>query len=237
MNGLRWGGWRWLAGLLVGVLACAPARAMIALSATRLVFDGRQSEIALMAQNQGSQPVLLQAWLSSALDPSAPVPFALTPPLAQLAPDGRQALRLFYLGAGLPRDKESLLYLYVLAVPPTVKGGNALQIAVRQRINVFFRPPGLAGNAADSPGTLRWQLNADGRHIELSNPSAYHVALLDVRLGGGLLADSLLLAPGGRHRLEVPAGLAAGSRRLAFVALSDFGGQFPFTALLEPFQQ
>lgn len=232
MSGRCLGLCRWLAGGILVCLGTLPAQAMITLSATRLVFDGTQHEVVVQAWNQGQKPVLLQAWLSAEQGAGQPVPFALTPPLAHLQPNGRQALRLFYLGQGLPDRQESLLHLYVLAVPQATPGSSALQIAVRQRINVFFRPPGLAGHAAASPGELRWWLSLDGKRLEVLNPGAYHVAVIALALGGKPLSENLLLAPGSRRGLDLPAGVPAGSRQVDFIALSDFGGQYPYTAAL-----
>lgn len=223
----------WLASLILGLSGSPSAEGMITLSATRLVFDGALSEVVVQALNQGSKPVLLQAWLSTVQDRERPVPFALTPPLAHLQPNGRQALRLFYRGEGLPSQQESLFYLYVLAIPQATPGSNALQIAVRQRINVFYRPPGLVGDAADSPAALRWSRSADGRRLAVLNPGAYHVALIEVTLGGQPLGESALVAPGTRQELQIPAGVPTSASHISFVALSDFGGQYPYTATLQ----
>lgn len=224
--------WLRLASMMLGIAGSLPAHGMITLSATRLVFDGARPEVVVQAWNQGAKPVLLQAWLSAVQGPEVPVPFALTPPLTHLQPNGRQALRLFYLGDGLPTQRETLLYLFVLAVPPATPGSNALQIAVRQRINVFYRPPGLVGIASASPEELRWWLSVDRQRVVVLNPSAYHVALIELMLGGQKLSESLLIAPGAQHELDIPLGVPANASHISFVALSDFGGQYPYTAVL-----
>jgi P pilus assembly chaperone PapD len=221
--------------------ATGGAHASVALSGTRLIFDGRYREATLQATNRGMHDVLIQTWLSAPQDhddtPPAqrrPLPFAVTPHLQRLTPGGRQTLRIFYQGAGMPEGQESLLHLYVLQVPPRSEGKNRLNIAVRQRINLFYRPPGLQGDPAKAAETLRWSFEAShagGSLLSVTNPTAYHVALESVYLAGTRVAESLLLAPGAQHRWPIPALTAA--PRLRFNALSDYGGQRAYCAVLD----
>jgi P pilus assembly chaperone PapD len=125
-----------------------------------------------------------------------------------------------YQGQGMPLTDESLLHLYVLEIPRRAAGSNALNIAIRQRINLFYRPAGLTDDPATTPHRLRWTLASTS--LRVSNPTPYHAALQDVRLGGVVATDYLLLGPGASHEIPVPA--AGGIRSLSFKALNDYGG-------------
>ncbi|NWA01340.1 fimbrial biogenesis chaperone [Pseudomonas gingeri] len=227
--------------LMLSLAASGAVQATVSLSGTRLVFDGRFTDVSIEARNQGRQEVLLQAWLEARDDSGArsnDLPFVLTPPISRLAPDGRQALRLMYEGRGMPTDHESLLHLYVMEIPRTRPGDGQLSIAIRQRINVLFRPPGLAGDPALTPERLRWVLEPDASgvpRLKVENPTTFHAALLSLELAGEQgsqpLGDDLLVPPG-EHRevLLATRTLATRQRLLRFNALTDYGGQRVYSA-------
>ncbi len=227
--------------LLLGLCAGGPLQAAVSLSGTRLVFDGRFREVSIEARNRGAEEVLLQAWLSDVsegAEPSANLPFVLTPPLSRLAPEGRQVLRLMYEGLGMPAGRESLLHLYVLEIPRTRPGDGLLNIAIRQRINVFFRPPGLPGDPAATPQRLNWTLVRDdsGVHrLRVENPTVFHAALLNIQIeeprqgAPQRQGDDLLVPPGERRELILARSPA---QHLQFKALTDYGGQRAYRARL-----
>ncbi|AMB86877.1 pili assembly chaperone [Pseudomonas agarici] len=226
--------------LALSVASAGPVPATVSLSDTRLVFDGRFTDVSVEARNRGSQEVLLQAWLEAREGSEArstDLPFVLTPPISRLAPDGRQALRLMYEGRGMPTDHESLLHLYVMEIPRLLPGDSQLSIAIRQRINVLFRPPGLVGDPALTPARLRWVVDADaegGPRLRVENPTAFHAALLRLELadeqGSRPLGDDLLVLPGEQREVVLVSGLASGGYWLRFNALTDYGGQRTYTA-------
>jgi P pilus assembly chaperone PapD len=225
--------------------------AAVSLAGTRLIFDGRFQEVSIEARNRSANEVLLQAWLSDPQDTQGNpqtsgegLPFVLAPHLSRLDGPGKQSLRVLYQGVGMTQERESLLHLYVLEIPRRVAGQNALSIAIRQRINLFYRPPGLGGDPAQTAELLRWTLSgvAAGRPmLRVSNPSLFHATLQTLRIDGVELNQDLLLAPGMSHEITLPSSLAA-ALRLSFSALTDYGGQrfycaqvdavAPFTARL-----
>ncbi|MGV8916267.1 MAG: molecular chaperone [Pseudomonas sp.] len=224
---------RWLIGVIL--VSASPAQAAVSLSGTRLVFDGAYRETSIEAFNRSPHDVLLQTWLSDASDseagPRNDLPFAVSPHLVQLPGNGRQALRVLYEGVGMPLGRESLLHLYVMEIPRRGAGENPLSIAIRQRINVFYRPPGLPGDPADTVQSLRWQLTREpsgGASLQVSNPTAYHASLQNLQLGAQQVSDYLLLPPAETRRMPLP--LATDSQRLTFKALTDYGGQRHYLA-------
>ena len=232
--------------LLLTLLISVPglkAFGAVSLAGTRLIFDGRLPEASIAVTNRSNHQVLIQAWLSDARDDagdpgeaSSELPFVLTPHLAQLDGQGKQLLRLLYQGSGIAQDRESLLHLYVLEIPRRAEGQNQLSIAIRQRINVFYRPPGLPGDPAETASLLRWTWPANGP-LHVSNPTAFHAALQNVTVGNVELSDYLLLAPGANHEFARPA-LNPGAQRLSFSALTDYGAARAWCAQInerEPF--
>jgi len=239
MNGMKRLGWL---SISLALLFSASAQAAVSLAGTRLIFDGAFREVSIEVINRSNREVLLQAWLSDAADVGSGepdnLPFVVTPPLSQLSANGKQALRILYEGVGMPQGKESLLHLYVMEIPQRMGGENQLNIAIRQRINVFYRPPGLSADPADSAQALLWQLSRDARGesmLQVSNRALYHVSLQGLRLDGTAgkhdVSDYLLLAPGATRTLSVPDGIDW--QRLSFKALTDYGGQRDYRAEID----
>ncbi|MFP3758160.1 fimbria/pilus periplasmic chaperone, partial [Cupriavidus sp. SIMBA_020] len=72
-------------------------------------------------------------------------------------------------------------------IPQKAKGDNSLQIAVRQRIKLFYRPADLSGEPSDAPGQLKWRWSeGSGKPaLEVVNDSPYFVSLGHVNLKAG----------------------------------------------------
>jgi chaperone protein EcpD len=222
------------------------AAAAVVVDGTRVVYQAAKREVTINIHNPGETPSLVQAWLDAG-DPHAKpgeskVPFVLTPPLFRLDPTKVQSLRLVYTHDPLPEDRESLFWLNVLDIPPRVAANsdlpNQLELAFKHRMKVFFRPMGLAGSAADAPGRLTWKLlSRDGKlvGIEASNPTAYHVSLIQVAatLGGHPVnAKADMVDPFASRRFDLPEPVAtpSGTVSIDYWFVNDYGGDVKATA-------
>lgn len=229
----------YLSGVLLTVIS-GMAHGAVSLSGTRLIFDGRYNEATIEVSNRSDAETLIQAWLDAPREDdqsgdtrAADLPFALTPHLVRLPAKGKQTLRLLYEGVGMPRDRESMLHLYVLEIPRRSTAAQQLSIAIRQRINVFYRPAGLTGDPADAAQTLIWQrVPSPGARLSVRNPTPYHVSLQDLRINGIEVADQRLLAPLSDASLTLPVLGTKGSEPeiLSFKAMTDYGGQRDYCA-------
>jgi len=224
------------------VFSCSDAHAVVSLAGTRLVFDGRFREATIEVSNPGNAQVLIQTWLADAHSPkraSVQLPFVVTPHLAQLPAQGKQMLRVLYEGVGMPTDRESLLHLYVLEVPRRSDASQQLSIAVRQRINVFYRPKALPGDPADAAENLSWRWTSlDHTTLGVRNPTPFHVVLQRIAIDDFEVREDLILAPFSERSLPVIAssGAPAKAVKLSFKALTDYGGQRDFCALAQESQ-
>lgn len=232
----------YLSGVLLTVIS-GMAQGAVSLSGTRLIFDGRYNEATIEVSNRSDAETLIQAWLDAPREDDQPVdgraadlPFALTPHLVRLPANGKQTLRLLYEGIGLPPDRESMLHLYVLEIPRRSPAVQQLSIAIRQRINVFYRPAALTGDPADAAQTLIWQrAQSPGARLFVRNPTPYHVSLQDLRINGVEVADHRLLAPFSDASLTLPVlgTKGPGPEILSFNAMTDYGGQRDYCAPLQ----
>ena len=228
------------------VTAARHAAAGVVVDGTRVVYPAAKREVTINIRNPSETPSLVQAWLDAG-DPHAKpgeskVPFVLTPPLFRLDPTKVQSLRVVYTHDPLPENRESLFWLNVLDIPPRAAANsdapNQLDLAFKHRMKVFFRPGGLAGSAADAPARLTWKLlSKDGKlvGIEASNPTAYHVSLVQVSVTAGgnpvnVKAD--MVDPFASRSFDLPDPVAApnGTVALEYSFVNDYGGNVKATA-------
>jgi chaperone protein EcpD len=230
----------------ISFTAVLDAAAGIIVDGTRVVYPASKREVTIQIRNPGERPSLVQAWLDAG-DPNAKpgeskVPFVMTPPLFRLDPTKGQSLRLVYTHDPLPADRESLFWLNVLDIPPRAPTNpdlpNQLDLAFKHRMKVFFRPAGLTGAAAEAPAHLKWKLLLnDGKAvaIEASNPTAYHVSLIQVTVtvgGHPVIAKADMVDPFASRRFDLPDPLTApgGAVPLEYWFVNDYGGNVNGTA-------
>lgn len=220
---------------LLGLFAVNQAMAGISLSSTRLIFDGKHKEAGITVRNTGAD-VLIQSWIDS--DAADTVPFAVTPPLVRVSDREQQILRVIYEGTGMPGDRESVVWLNVQEIPQSAKTANTLQLAVRQRIKVFFRPAGLRNNAYQAPTELTWRLTerAGKSLLMVNNPGLYHVSIADITVQSGATSehpfDSMMIAPGEQKEFALKQLHAVSSPRLLFSSINDYGARDRYVAQL-----
>ena len=187
--------------------------------------------------NRGDRPAVVQSWIDDdqpSVDPhQIQVPFVLTPALSRLDPNQGQALRLHYVpdpANPLPDDRESVFYLNVLEIPPKPENAdtrNLLQLAVRNRIKLFYRPANL-GKPEDAVNSATWALRQDAGNsiIEVHNPSPYYLSINKVVLPGGAETKPAMVAP--HSTLALPLNKTAASvepsAQLTLEWINDSGG-------------
>jgi len=222
---------------LLGLFAVNQAMAGISLSSTRLIFDGKHKEASITVRNSGAD-VLVQSWVDTDSDEAGSAPFAVTPPLVRVSGDQQQILRVIYEGTGMPSDRESVVWLNVQEIPKSAKTANTLQLAVRQRIKVFFRPAGLPNNAYQAPTELRWrQIERAGKSmLVVNNPGLYHVSIADITMQAGASREkpfeSMMIAPGEQKEYALKQTHVASSARLSFSSINDYGARDRYVAQL-----
>ncbi len=223
----------------------AAAQAGVVINATRIIYNEKSGEATAQLRNQGPSPVLVQSWLDNGDAKSKPdtvkVPFTLTPPVARIDPGKGQALRIVRTGGGLPSNRESLLWLNVLEIPPKASqkiaaGDNLMQFSFRTRIKMFYRPDNLPMTPAQAFEKLDLSLRkgASGYEIVAKNPSPYYLTFRQLELRSAKDAPVLgtlgktqerMVAPFGELVLKVQGMKSAPAGVKAFYSLiDDFGG-------------
>lgn len=227
-------------GITLAVFA-APVDASVVVAGTRIIFPSQEREVTVRVTNEGEAPALVQAWLDKGDVNVSPdkidVPFTLTPAIFRLDPQKGQAMRLIYSKQPLGQDRETLFWLNVLEIPPKpqaeASSPNMLQLAVRTRIKVFFRPNSLEGKSIEAPAKVVWELVSagDGKKYQLKarNPTPFYVNLGSVILKAGdkqFDAGAGYIAPGESAEFPVE-GMTVrpiAAAEVEYNAINDSGG-------------
>ncbi|WP_459585808.1 fimbrial biogenesis chaperone, partial [Enterobacter asburiae] len=87
----------------------------------------------------------------------------------------KNSLRINYLGTPLPTDRESVFWLNIKNIAPSKKANsNKLQINVKSKFKLFFRPAGLKGNAELAYKKLKFTCR--NNTLSAHNPSPWFVS-------------------------------------------------------------
>lgn len=210
--------------------------ASVVIGGTRIIYEAKEKEVTVKLSNEGSMPALTQSWVDTgdvnAAAGTIQVPFIVNPPVARIDPGKSQTLRLMHTGEAMPQDKESVFWFNVLEVPPKAQGdANALQMAFRSRVKLFYRPAGLKGNAGEAAQKISWRVVKSGNRnaLEATNPTPYHVTFTAVKVVNGAKTAKLeagdMIGPGEKKVLPLVGDFSQGENtQVIYRFLNDFGG-------------
>lgn len=216
---------QWLKSLCVLMCLLAilsTAQASVIVGGTRVIYDGTKREASLAIKNpEKTPPSLIQSWVeNSTTSNSSKVPFIITPPLFRLDAAQENILRIVHTGESLPEDRESVFWLNIKSIPSSTQTDqNQLQIAVKTRIKLFYRPIGLEGNAGDAYKALIFHRHKN--QLLANNPTQYHVSFQRLSVGDEEIEEAGMIAPMGTLQWELPANA---DDKVSWQAINDFGG-------------
>jgi len=215
--------------LAAGLMLAAASQSVFAaggvvVGSTRVVYDAKNKEASLTVSNKTEkQYFLIQSWVDDS-NGNKNVPFSLTPPLFRLNAGKENMLRIIKTPGDVPADRESVYWVNVKAIPPAPDAGesqNVLQLAIKTRIKLFYRPTSLTTKVEDAPAQLQWFHS--GNKLLVKNPSEYAVTLDKVTVNGNDVKDVNMVLPKGEATYEFPAA-AGNAQELQFMAITDYGG-------------
>lgn len=192
----------------------------IVLGGTRVVYPMDAKQATLSVRNSSQQKsYLVQSWAENAQGNKS-TDFIITPPLYVSNPGDQNMLRVMFNGSTLPNDRETLYYFNAKAIPSVdkskIEGKNTLMLAAVTRIKMFVRPTGLEVPVEKAPSMLAFKRS--GNQVQISNPSPYHITMVQVAIDGRKVADTMV-APFSTESLS-----ASGSpRTLTYSTINDYG--------------
>lgn len=230
--------------ILLMLAAHVPAtQAALTLGATRVVFDSDKRSTSLIVANPSNRPFAVQTWVNTADDDdTTAVPFMPSPPLFRLNPGKEQQVQINGLPNTLPTDRESLFYFNVQEIPQaTANDGNVLNIALRTRIKLFYRPNQLKDSPVARLKDLQWSIKHIGGQAQLvvNNPTPFHVSFIRLEVTGGdqnhAVNNAAMVGPLSTQTYALK-GIKPGPHlNVVFSAINDYGGYTaPLTQPIQP---
>lgn len=208
-----------IAGLTF-TLGISVASAGVVIGGTRVIYDGNKKESSISVNNPDPNPYLIQSWVEPKDGGNETVPFIVTPPLYRLD-KGQQNVERIVVTGPLPQDKESLYWLNIKTIPSAPRKDNTLQIAVKTRIKLIYRPTSLKGTVPEElADKLTWQRT--DRQIQVTNPTPVVMNFNEISVGGKKLNEVTYVLPGATARFSLPTGVTSGA--VTFKIINDYGG-------------
>lgn len=207
------------------VLSTCTAYAGTQIGATRVIYTEGKKEASVNITNKDASPYLIKSWIeNSNLSGSH---FIVTPPLFRMDGNQKNVIRIFKTNNQLPTDRESLFFLNITSIPAssTEEDRNTLQIAVRTKMKLIYRPKALM---YDIPETFSqkiiWTVN--GNSITGKNASPYYLNLAQITLNGKVIpmAEKNYLPPMSSTTYELPQGTSK-IGVLEWSVINDHGGK------------
>lgn len=227
-------------------------QASVVIMGTRVIYPAEQTSINVQLNNADSSPSLIQSWIdngnASASPDSMAVPFVITPPIFRIEPTSGQTLRIMYTGEPLPQDRESLFYLNVLDIPAKPKveenteinnSNNYLQIAVRSRIKLFFRPNNLKIAPSDAYEQVAWHLEETTTNsvLKADNPTPYFITYNQISINQEgahpiKIQQTGMIAPFSSESFPLSKKITS-SEKVNWIIVNDYGGYQKGESLLK----
>ena len=148
-------------------LTLTSVSAGVIIGGTRIIFDGTKKEASIGITNPDNVPYLIQSWIDVQDEQSGKAPFIITPPLYRLD-GGQKNLERIVMTGSLPQGQESLFWLNIKAIPSASKQMNSLQIAVKTRIKLIYRPETLRASTLRRTLSISMKLRWVIRNLTMS---------------------------------------------------------------------
>lgn len=207
--------------LLATSLAHAAKSGGVTVGGTRLIYDGGKKEASLSITNSDTNPYLIQSWTEADNNGTEKVPFIVTPPLFRLEGNQQNVLRIVRTGNSIPEDRESLYWLNIKSIPTGSKQSeiNTLQIAVKTRIKLIYRPESLIGKPEEMASKLIW--SHSGNKLSVDNPTPFVMNFNRVKIGNTTIKDATYVLPMSKATFTTPVNA---SGKVSWKLISDYGG-------------
>ncbi|WP_414165453.1 fimbrial chaperone [Superficieibacter sp. BNK-5] len=198
------------------------ATAGIVVGGTRVIYASDKPDVTISIYNKDLKlPYLIQTWVDpfNKDDKSKP-PFTVIPPVSRIEPNQEKILRVVKTAGELPKDRESVFWLNVKNIPPASDrtNTNTLEVAIKTRIKLFWRPATLNATPESVASTVKWHI--DGKNLIVENPSPIHINVMDIIVDGKDVPLNII-RPFEKVTLPLPAGVVGHAIIWRFV--NDYG--------------
>lgn len=208
-----------LAGTLINV-----SFAQLSFDRSRVIFDaGKKSSQSVVVTNSNAEaPYLANAWIENDRGEKIVSPLVALPILQRINPKQDKQIKISFMGsdAELPKDRETMLFMNVLGVPPKDDDGtNKISIVIQSKMKLFYRPKGLP--TYEHNGWFEEVVaKKSGNSITLENPTPYYsviYALTDNR--NRTIEKEINLKPFSSETINIQVG-----NTFTMMLIDDYGG-------------
>ncbi len=209
--------------LLICFFICSASQAGVIVGGTRLIYQEKMKEINISLDNQDTVPYLMKSWIEATAQGTPH--FLVTPPLFRLEAKQKNILRIFKTDAALPDDRESLFYLNSMAIPSgDSQDANSLQIAIRNRLKLFYRPKALLDSAPEEvTDKLIWEKT--GNQLKVTNPTPFYMNFMTLSVANKKIKDINFIAPFSTESYPLAPDTSNGD--IEWKIINDYGGIGP----------
>lgn len=165
--------------LMLAGFSVSQANAAISIDRTRVIMMGDEKSAPVNIINHSKKlPYLAQSWLENENEEKINSPLTVLPPLQRLEQDTTVQVNITPLPAAaqLPQDRESLFFYNLQEIPPKSEKSNVVQLALRIKIKVFYRPASLKKMAMEV-----WQeklvLTPVNNGVKIVNPTPFYIVI------------------------------------------------------------
>lgn len=226
------------------------ASANVIIHSTRVVYPAGAKSVPVQLVNKSREQHLIQAWIDDGRVEEKPenivTPFRVLPPVVKINGDDGQIVKIIAdeRVKQLPQDRESVFWLNVLDIPPVPAAretsGNYMQVAIRNRIKLFWRPTGLAVKPNEIPERLH--IKKQGASACIDNATPYYITVIQAMVWDGKstrvqqgkksdnLIDQTLFIPPFSCRSPEKGVFRPQAKRYQLVYIDDFGSRSPAIA-------
>ncbi|MBL0573295.1 molecular chaperone [Aeromonas hydrophila] len=195
---------------------------------TRVIYNAEKKETSISIKNAGNDGVyLIQSWIDAGEKSSAgKVPFIVTPPLFRMDPGDENILRIVYTGHDLPNDRESVFWLNVKSIPAldsTTQDDNLLQVIIKSRIKLFYRPTNLPGKSVESFKKI--EFSRLGNVLKINNPTPYFISFHSLKVAGKEIDGMHMISPKMSESYPLP--VSSDVIKVSWQTINDYGGMSP----------
>lgn len=198
----------------------------ISLGTTRIIYNLNASQALLSIQNSTpAQRYLINAWVEDETNIKTKQ-FVITPPLFVSEANNESTLRIMNTKPITLKDRESLFYVNVKAIPAADRekfaDHNVLNLAILSRIKMFVRPEQLDIAPNEAVDHLSFKQTPEG--VSAQNDSPYYITLVNISSGDNII-ESVMIAPKSQNVISQKK-LAA---EIQFQNVNDYGALSPVT--------
>ncbi|WP_445493564.1 fimbrial biogenesis chaperone [Photorhabdus sp. SF281] len=192
----------------------------VVIGGTRVIYISDKKEASISINNPEKEaPYLIQSWIQDEND-NMKTPFIVTPPIFKLAAGQENILRIVKAGSHLPEDRESLFWLNVKSIPTSVRSDqNQLQITVKSKFKLFYRPANLAEKSSTAYKELKFR--TENNLLIAENPTPYFISFSHLKIDQHEIKPAGMIKPFSQLSWTLSTN---NIKQVSWKVINDFGG-------------